>query len=71
MRAMQGTWPRVKKRLPSDAGIRGLMIKCGVLLHNYRTSKIGINKIATVFDPEYENFVNIENYDRIHRYFVN
>ena len=30
---------------------------------------MGINQIATVFNPEYEQYINLEGYDRIARYF--
>jgi hypothetical protein len=30
----------------------------------------GLNQIATVFDLEYEKVINVEGYDRIHRYYA-
>jgi hypothetical protein len=40
-----------------------------VYIHNFRTDLVGQNQIQTVFDPEYEREINIEGYDRIHRYY--
>ncbi len=30
---------------------------------------MGVNQIATVFNPEYEQYINLDGYDRIARYF--
>ena len=40
-----------------------------ILLHNLRTERVGLNQIATVFNPHYDQFINIEGYDRIARYY--
>ena len=40
-----------------------------ILTHNFRTHEVGLNQIATVFNPEYDQIMNIEGYDRIARYF--
>lgn len=32
---------------------------------------MGLNQIATVFNPEYEQYINLDGYDRIARYFYN
>ena len=71
MRALQGTFPRLKARLPADNDFRHDIILCVLLLHNFRTEKVGINQIATVFDREYENVMNVNGYDRISRYYAN
>lgn len=71
MRALQGTFLRLKSRLLSNKEKRKLIISSVVLLHNFRTEYIGLNQIATVFNPEYENVMNIENYDRIARFYEN
>ena len=70
MRGLQGTFPRSKKRLPSDKDKRRLVIECIIFVHNFRTSIIGQNQIATVFDPEYERVINVHGYDRIRRYYL-
>ncbi len=31
---------------------------------------VGHNQISAVFAPEYEWFINIHSYDRIHRYYL-
>ena len=31
----------------------------------------GLNQIATVFNPHYDQYVNVDGYDRIARYFAN
>lgn len=36
---------------------------------NYRTEYIGLNQIATVFNPEYEQYINLENYDKLYKYY--
>lgn len=69
MRALQGTFCRLKSRLMSDVDVRHDTILSCILLHNFRTHEVGLNQIATVFNPEYEQFINIEGYDRISNYF--
>mgnify|MGYP003386608260 CR=1 FL=1 len=70
MRALQGTFPRLKSRLCSDSHRRGDIIESIVLLHNFRTNKVGFNQIQTVFNPHYQQYINIEGYDRIQRYYA-
>jgi len=70
MRALQGSFPRLKKRLPSDSKLRSIVLEAIVLVHNYRTHIIGLNQINTVFNEEYERCISIENYDRIARYYA-
>jgi hypothetical protein len=69
MRGMQGTFPCMKKRLPSDHARRRLVIEAVVLIHNFRTDYVGYNQIQTVFDPEYVRVENLEGYDRISQYY--
>jgi len=69
MRALQGTFCRLKTRLPSDKATRRDLIYSIVLLHNFRTDQVGLNQIATIFNPEYEQCINLYGYDRIARYF--
>ena len=69
MRGLQGTFPRCKKRLPSDAKQRRLVIESIVLIHNFRSAHAGRSQIATVFDPEYVRIENLQGYDRISQYY--
>lgn len=69
MRSLQGSFPRLKARLLADAKKRRRIILSIALVHNFRTELVGLKQIATVFDPEYQQFVSIEGYDRIRRYF--
>lgn len=69
MRALQGTFARLKNRLPGDKTFRKMIISSVVLLHNFRTHYVGLNQIATVFNPEYEQYISLDTYDRIARYF--
>ena len=71
MRGLQGTFPRFKKRLPSNPVKRKLVIQSIVLVHNFRTEIVGLNQIRTVFDPEYERYISLYGYDRIQRYYFN
>jgi hypothetical protein len=71
MKALQGSFSRLKSRLSSNQNKRYNIIMCVALLHNFRTEVLGVNQIATVFNPEYEQFINLEGYDRIARYFYN
>lgn len=70
MKALQGSFSRLKSRLPSHRHTRRSIIYSCVLLHNFRTQHSGLNQIATVFNVHYENYVNIEGYDKIARYFA-
>lgn len=69
MRALQGTFPRLKSRLPSCSVKRQMLLTSIVLIHNFRTELVGLNQIATVFNPEYEQYMNLAGYDRIRRYY--
>jgi hypothetical protein len=70
MRGLQGSFCRLKDKLTSDKDKRLLLILSIVLLSNFRTHYVGLNQIATVFNPHYEQFVNLEGYYRIRRYFI-
>jgi hypothetical protein len=69
MRSLQGSFSRLKSRLTSNSAKRQKLILSIVLLHNYRTDCVGLNQIATVFNPEYQQYIHLETYDRIARYF--
>ena len=71
MRALQGTFTRLKSRLTANSRTRGLIIETILLLSNFRTVHVGLNQIATVFNPHYEQYINLDGYDRIARYFYN
>eukprot|EP00804_Cyclotella_cryptica_P016741 CCRYP_002055-RA/>CCRYP_002055-RA protein AED:0.07 eAED:0.07 QI:0/-1/0/1/-1/1/1/0/232 len=70
MRALQASFPRCKKCLPSDSKQRRLVVQSIILTHNFRTDIVGRNQIKTVFDPEYERYVKLEGYDRIGQYYL-
>jgi hypothetical protein len=69
MRGIQGTIPRIKKRLPSDHALQRLVIEAIVLVHNFRTDYVGYNQIRTVFDPEYVRIKNLQGYNQIAQYY--
>jgi hypothetical protein len=71
MRALQGTFTRLKSRLPAEKEKRKLIISTICYLHNFRTHIVGLNQIATVFNPEYQAIIHMNNYDRIARYYEN
>ena len=70
MRALQGTFTRLKSRLTSNKVKRYLIIYSIILLHNFRTEYVGFNQIATVFNAHYQQYINLNGYDRIARYFA-
>ena len=63
MRGLQGTFPRLKSRLPSDKTKQQLVLEAIVFIHNLRTDIVGMNQIKTVFFPEYEQIHALEGYD--------
>ena len=69
MRGLQGTFPRCKKRLPSDSEQRRLVLESIVLVHNFRTEYVGYSQIKSVFDPEYVRVENLHGYDQISQYY--
>ena len=48
MRALQGSFPRCKKRLPSNFVQRRLVLESIILIHNFRTDIVGCNQIKTI-----------------------
>jgi hypothetical protein len=68
MKCLQGTFGRLRIRLTHDKKKRSSIMKCVCLLHNFRTSRIGINQITTVFDMHYESLRADLHYDRLARY---
>ena len=70
MHRLQGLLPRCKKHLPSDKEKRWHFLECIVSVHNFRTEVVGHNQISAVFAPEYERVININDYHRIHRYYL-
>ena len=71
MRALQGIFTYLKSRLISNNRMRALIIVTILLLSNFRTFHVGLNQIATVFNPHYDQYVNVDGYNRIVRYFAN
>jgi hypothetical protein len=69
MRALQGTFSRLKSRMTSNSKKRPKIILSIVVLHNFRTEFMGLNQIATVCNPFYDQYINLDTYDRIQRYF--
>ena len=65
-----GTFPRCKKRLPSNKEKHRRVLVCIILVHNFRTEVVGHNQISEVFALEYERVINIHGYDRIRRYYL-
>ena len=57
MRVLQGTFTRLKSRLTSNNRMRKLVIETKVMLSNFRTAHVGLNQIATVFNPHYEKSI--------------
>jgi hypothetical protein len=70
MRSLQGTFTRLKTRLPENKLKRRQLVSSILLLHNFRTNIVGIGQIRAVFDPEYERCVSIDGYDRLRNYFA-
>ena len=70
MRALHGTFSRLKSRMTSNSERRKKTIFSIILLHNFRTEFVGLNQIATVFNPHYDQYSNLDTYDRIQRYFA-
>ena len=57
-------------RLPSDKLKRRRVIKCIILVHNFRTELVGHNQILAVFALEYKRVINIHGYNRICQYYL-
>ena len=69
MRGLQGSFPRFKKRLPSDKSKRKNIIQSIVLVHNFHTEIMGCCQINAVFDPEYERVIVLAGNNRINCYY--
>ena len=70
MRGLQGSFPRCKKRLPTNNLQRRKILESIIFVHNFRTEVVGYSQIQTVFDPEYERSITLEGYDRIAQYYL-
>ena len=70
MRGLQGSFPRCRKRLPTENYQRRKILEAIVFIHNFRTEIVGSSQIKTVFDPEYERSITLEGYDRILQYYL-
>jgi hypothetical protein len=52
MRAIQSAFPRVTNRIRyEEKGTRAIMMRCMVLLYNFRLKNVGLNQIQTVYEP--------------------
>jgi hypothetical protein len=60
MHGLQGTFPRCKKRLPSDKDERRCILECIILEHNFQTEIV----------RQYKRVINIHGYDRIRKYYL-
>ena len=69
MRGLQGSFPHCRKHLLSDIIKQWLVIESIVLIPTFWAGVVGYNHIATVFDLEYEQVVNLEEYDRISQFY--
>jgi hypothetical protein len=69
MRAIQGTFGRLKIPMTSNKRVRRNILEGIVLIHNIRTENMGINQITTVFGESYEQGMNELPYDRIARHY--
>ena len=70
MRALQGSFARLKARLTSNKEKQFKTILAIVLLHNFRTQHVGLNQIGTVRNPHCYQYVNLNGYDKIRRYYA-
>ena len=71
MRAIQGSFPRLKCRLPGDSKKRHDLLLTVTLLYNFRISRYGANQINTVFRDDYEQYINVHGYSNIAMFFDN
>ena len=74
MRALQGSFGRLRTPLPSNDAHRARIISVCIHLHNLRTVRIGINQIKTVFnrawaDPDGQVYGGCSGGDRISRFY--
>ena len=70
MRGLQGSFPRCKKRLPTNQLQRRKILEAIIFVHNFRTEVVGYSQIQTVFDPKYERSITLEGYNRIAQYYL-
>jgi hypothetical protein len=53
MRALQGSFPRIKDRIPyEERGERKFLIQLVILMNNFRAATMGFNQIQTVYAKE-------------------
>ena len=69
MRALQGSFPRLKDRfLYEEKGVRAISLELIFRLFNFRTRKVGLNQIQSVYashlDRSANDFFNIEFHDK-------
>lgn len=69
MCGVQGSFPRFKKRIPSNKAKQKRILQSIICFHNFRTHIVGCNQIKTVFDPEFERVYTLNGSDRITRYY--
>ena len=69
VRALQGTFARLKCRLTSSHVYRTEVTSLVVLLHNFRTTYVGLSQTSTVLSKHYEASVSTSGYDRVSRYY--
>lgn len=70
MRALQGPFARLKQQLPVDAERRRLIISTCVRLYNLRVRTVGLNQIASVFVPIWEQSQTTPDHDRVAAYYA-
>ena len=64
MRMIQGSFPRLKDKMPyEESGERKVILNLMILLYNYQTHNIGINQILNVFMSETEGFYSYGRVD--------
>lgn len=54
MRALQGSFGYLATHLPVDNERRELILRVILHLHNYRTRRVGLNQIRSVYLPAFE-----------------
>ncbi len=68
-RALQSVFPRITCHMTSDIERRTQLLMSVVLLHNFYNHYVGINQIQTVFSVNYDEFINLEGYEHLRRYY--
>ena len=70
MRGVQGAFPRLSMRMPTDNNKRALSLETVFRLFNARTRLMKINQITTVYSPDYfPKVFKQKQYDNIMRYY--